>query len=96
MSEIMEVFWRTLLAFVLFIGIARLLGKQTMSYLTLNHFIAAATLGSITGNLAFNLNIKTWHAVFAMLTFLLPPYWSWSLRSKAEKPAAGYQENLPY
>ncbi|MDM5336061.1 DUF421 domain-containing protein [Fictibacillus enclensis] len=71
MSEIMEVFWRTLLAFILFIGIARLLGKQTMSYLTLNQFIAAATLGSITGNLAFNLNIKTWHAVFAMLTFFV-------------------------
>ncbi|WP_062240268.1 DUF421 domain-containing protein [Fictibacillus sp. FJAT-27399] len=71
MSELMEVFLRTLLAFALFIAIARLLGKQTLSYLTLNHFIAAATLGSITANLAFNLNIETWHTVLAMITFFV-------------------------
>lgn len=85
MSELMEVFWRTLLAFGLFIVIARLLGKQTLSYLTLNHFIAAATLGSITANLAFNLNIKTGHAVLAMVTFFLTSIFILLLTVKSRK-----------
>lgn len=54
MSEYPEVIVRTALSFsILFIG-ARILGKQTISQMTLFDFIAAISLGAITANLSFN------------------------------------------
>ncbi|SLB99962.1 Uncharacterised protein [Mycobacteroides abscessus subsp. massiliense] len=55
MSEYPEVIVRTALSFsILFIG-ARILGKQTISQMTLFDFIAAISLGAITANLSFSL-----------------------------------------
>jgi len=69
MNEIMEVLLRTLVAFVLIMIIARVLGKQTISQMTYHDFVAAITLGAMTGNLAFNTKLNYWHLIVSLLLF---------------------------
>ncbi|SEB22284.1 DUF421 domain-containing protein [Bacillus nitratireducens] len=67
MSEHIEIILRTLLSFsILFIG-AKILGKQIIAEMNTFDFIGAISIGSIIANLAFNLNVKTHHAVIAFL-----------------------------
>jgi len=49
--------------------IARILGKHTITRLTYHDFVASITLGAITGNIAFNTNMKSWHLVAALVFF---------------------------
>ncbi len=70
MSEYPEVIVRTALSFsILFIG-ARILGKQTISQMTLFDFIAAISLGAITANLSFNTKRR-------FIIMSLPTLFSW-------------------
>ncbi|MCC9021343.1 DUF421 domain-containing protein [Bacillus nakamurai] len=70
MSEYPEVIIRTALSFsILFIG-ARLLGKQTISQMTLFDFIAAISLGAITANLSFNTKLPIHYTVIAYTIFV--------------------------
>ncbi|EIT84021.1 hypothetical protein A374_17229 [Fictibacillus macauensis ZFHKF-1] len=85
MEEHLSIIWRSLLAFLLFMIIARMLGKQMLSFLTLNHFIAAATLGSITGNLAFNLDVGAMHTVTAMGVFFFTAIFTLWLTLKSRR-----------
>lgn len=69
--EVSEIILRSLIAFsVLFIG-ARILGKQTISQMTIFDFIAAITLGGITANLASNEKIEVHHAIISFSTFVM-------------------------
>ncbi|WP_028392445.1 DUF421 domain-containing protein [Bacillus cihuensis] len=69
MSDFIEIIVRTIFAFFLFMVIVNFLGKQTLSRMTLHHFIATVTFGSITANLAFNLRNEAWQVTTAMITF---------------------------
>jgi uncharacterized membrane protein YcaP (DUF421 family) len=69
MNEIMDVLLRTLTAFVLIMIIARVLGKQTISQMTYHDFVAAITLGAITGNLAFNTKLNYWNIIASLFLF---------------------------
>lgn len=70
MSEYPEVIVRTALSFsILFIG-ARILGKQTISQMTLFDFIAAISLGAITANLSFNTKLPIHYHVIAYIIFV--------------------------
>jgi uncharacterized membrane protein YcaP (DUF421 family) len=69
MNEIMDVLLRTLAAFVLIMIIARVLGKQTISQMTYHDFVAAITLGAITGNLAFNTKLNHWNIIASLFLF---------------------------
>ncbi|MFS0907565.1 DUF421 domain-containing protein [Priestia aryabhattai] len=69
MIEISEVIIRTLIAFVLLISIAHLLGKQTIAQMTYHDFIASITIGSIAGNLTFNTSIRFSHFIMALIIF---------------------------
>jgi len=69
MVEIFEVIIRTLIAFVLLISIAHLLGKQAIAQMTYHDFIASITIGSIAGNLAFNTSIHFSHYIMALFIF---------------------------
>jgi uncharacterized membrane protein YcaP (DUF421 family) len=69
MYEIMHVLLRTLTAFVLVMIIARVLGKQTISQMTYHDFVAAITLGAITGNLAFNTKLNYWNIIASLFLF---------------------------
>lgn len=74
MSEYPEVIVRTALSFsILFIG-ARILGKQTISQMTLFDFIAAISLGAITANLSFNTKLP--------IHFTVSAYFLWSSLSR--------------
>lgn len=65
-----EVILRSITAFsILLIG-ARILGKQTISQMTLFDFIAAISIGSITANLAFNTNIRIPYLILAFIIFI--------------------------
>jgi uncharacterized membrane protein YcaP (DUF421 family) len=69
--EVSEIILRSFAAFtILFIG-ARILGKQTISQMTIFDFIAAITLGGITANLASNTKIAVHHPVISFSTFVL-------------------------
>ncbi|WP_404350401.1 DUF421 domain-containing protein [Sutcliffiella horikoshii] len=71
MSEHLEVVIRSILAFsILLIG-TRILGKQTISQMTLFDFIAGISLGAITANLAFNLTIDIHHFLISFFIFIL-------------------------
>ncbi|MDY0941681.1 MULTISPECIES: DUF421 domain-containing protein [Priestia] len=69
MVETFEVIIRTLIAFVLLISIAHLLGKQTIAQMTYHDFIASITIGSIAGNLTFNTSIRFSHFMIALIIF---------------------------
>lgn len=69
MSDILEVILRTIGGFLIFMVIARMLGKQTISQMTLHDFIAAICLGGIIANLTFNLKIEYKHILIAFLIF---------------------------
>ncbi|MGG1658122.1 DUF421 domain-containing protein [Brevibacillus sp. NRS-1366] len=69
MELIMETVGRALLAFAIMMIITRFLGKQTIAQMTYHDFVAAITLGALTANIAFNLQIKLWQLIAAILTF---------------------------
>jgi uncharacterized membrane protein YcaP (DUF421 family) len=48
-----------IIAFASLFAAARILGKQTVSRMTIFNLIAVVTLGSVTANLAFAIEIET-------------------------------------
>ncbi|WP_318508803.1 DUF421 domain-containing protein [Bacillus sp. T3] len=69
MNETLQIIIRTIIAFFLIMIIARKLGKQTISQMTYHDFVAAITLGSLTANLAFNINLKSWQITASLITY---------------------------
>ncbi|QRG69065.1 YetF domain-containing protein [Brevibacillus choshinensis] len=74
MEHIVELVGRALLAFLIMMVIARLLGKQTIAQMTYHDFVAAITLGALTANLAFNVQMKIGHMITVLLTFTVIAY----------------------
>jgi uncharacterized membrane protein YcaP (DUF421 family) len=62
-----EIILRTLTAFVLLWVFVHMLGKQTIFQKAYHLFIATITMGTIAGNLAFNINIKVRYFILAFL-----------------------------
>ncbi|WP_047153156.1 DUF421 domain-containing protein [Aneurinibacillus tyrosinisolvens] len=69
MTDTIEIVIRTFTSFALFIIIMHILGKQLVGQITYHYFIAAITLGSIAGNMAFNIKIKFLYFIISMLLF---------------------------
>ncbi|BBI34222.1 DUF421 domain-containing protein [Cohnella abietis] len=69
MNISLEIVLRTLISFILVLTIAKILGKHTLAQMTYYDFVSSITLGSITGNLAFNYALKTTQLTIALLTF---------------------------
>lgn len=67
MPGIVEIIIRTIVAFVLLWSFTFLLGKQTINQKTYHGFIASVTLGTIAGNMAFNIKIKSLYFVISLL-----------------------------
>lgn len=85
MSEHVEVVIRSILAFsILLIG-TRILGKQTISQMTLFDFIAGISLGAITANLAFNLTIDIHHFLISYFIFVLIIFFTAYISMKSRK-----------
>lgn len=92
MPQYIEIIFRTLAAFFVLMIIARTLGKQTIAQMTFFDFAAAITVGSIAGALAFNMSVKFFDPLLALVLFagvtFLTQYISLKSR-KARKLLAG-------
>ncbi|MFG6495051.1 DUF421 domain-containing protein [Fictibacillus sp. UD] len=92
MNTYIDVVVRTIVAFIALYVAARVLGKHTVSRMTIFDFIAVVTLGSVTANLSFALEIKARYIFFSLFIFVVLIYLSafLSLKSKrARKFVAG-------
>ncbi|SDN37473.1 DUF421 domain-containing protein [Bacillus sp. OK048] len=67
MSGSVEIIIRTLTAFIFLWVFVQLLGKQTIAQRTYHLYIASITMGTIAGNLAFNIKIKFLYFIIAMI-----------------------------
>ncbi|MFE4145254.1 DUF421 domain-containing protein [Peribacillus sp. YIM B13472] len=70
MPEHIEVILRSITSFSLLLIGARILGKQTISQMTMFDFVAAISLGAISANLAFNTTIKVHHTIIAFTIYI--------------------------
>lgn len=70
MPEHIEVILRSITSFSLLLIGARILGKQTISQMTMFDFVAAISLGAISANLAFNTTIKVHHTIIAFTIYV--------------------------
>ncbi len=92
LNPYVDVIIRSIIAFFSIFFAARILGKQTVSRMTIFDFIAVVTLGSVTANLAFALEVKARYIFLVFFIFVLLIYLSafLSLKSKrARKYVAG-------
>lgn len=71
MTEAVEIIVRVFVAFIVTLIITRLIGKQMIAQLTYHDFVAAITIGSIAGNLAFNIKIKFVYFLLSLGLFSL-------------------------
>ena len=71
MPEHIEVILRSITSFSLLLIGARILGKQTISQMTMFDFVAAISLGAISANLAFNTSIKAHHTIISFAIYIV-------------------------
>ncbi len=74
MSESLEVVWRSIASFGLLLIGTRILGKQTISQMTIFDFVATISSGAIAANLAFNTSIKAHHIIIALVIYVIIIY----------------------
>ncbi|WHY98860.1 DUF421 domain-containing protein [Peribacillus simplex] len=67
MSDAVEIIFRTFTSFILLWVFVHLLGKQTIAQRTYHLYIASITMGTIAGNLAFNIKIKFLYFIIAII-----------------------------
>lgn len=75
---VLDVVLRSILAFGFMMIITRTLGKTTISQMTFHDFVASITLGSMTANLAFNVQINQSIFLFPYSHSAELPISSWS------------------
>ncbi|MCM2979908.1 YdfS [Niallia circulans] len=71
MPEHIEVIIRSITSFGLLLIGARILGKQTISQMTIFDFVATISMGAISANLAFNTSIKVHHTIIAFSIYVI-------------------------
>nr|WP_102716377.1 DUF421 domain-containing protein [Paenibacillus castaneae] len=76
MLDYINIFCRTILAFIILIIISRILGKQTVSNMTFHDFATGITMGAIAGNLAFNTKFPVLYFIFSLAVFTAISYTS--------------------
>jgi uncharacterized membrane protein YcaP (DUF421 family) len=67
MLDSVEIIFRTFTSFILLWIFVQLLGKQTIAQRTYHLYIASITMGTIAGNLAFNIKIKFLYFIIAII-----------------------------
>ncbi|WP_433754213.1 DUF421 domain-containing protein [Paenibacillus amylolyticus] len=76
---------RSIFAFMLLLGIARILGKQTLSDMNFHEFVTAVIMGAIAANLAFNEKIEVTHLIISLIVFTGTSYLLSKLNLKSRK-----------
>lgn len=69
-----EIIIRTITAFILLWVFILLLGKQTIAQKTYHLYIASITMGTIAGNLTFNIKIKFLYFIIAIIVMATVAY----------------------
>jgi uncharacterized membrane protein YcaP (DUF421 family) len=85
LNPYVEVIMRSIIAFTSLFVAARILGKQTVSRMTIFDLIAVVTLGSVTANLAFAMEIETRYIFIVFTIFVFLIYLSAFISLKSEK-----------
>ncbi|MNO62093.1 hypothetical protein D3C76_527640 [compost metagenome] len=67
MQAHIDIVLRTLVAMIMLLLIAKILGKQTISSLTFLDFVTGIILGSLAANLAFNKDLKSSYMIVALI-----------------------------
>ncbi|MEK5439727.1 MULTISPECIES: DUF421 domain-containing protein [Paenibacillus] len=67
MQAHMDVVLRTVVAMIMLLVIAKILGKTTISNLTFHDFVTGIILGSLAANLAFNKDLKSSYMIVALI-----------------------------
>lgn len=70
MLEHFEIILRSFTSFGLLLVGTRILGKQTISQMTMFDFVATISLGAISANLAFNTSLKVSHTILAFVIYV--------------------------
>ncbi|WP_315936077.1 DUF421 domain-containing protein [Paenibacillus sp. ClWae2A] len=83
--EHLIIFIRSIFAFLLLLGIARILGKQTLSDMNFHEFVTAVIMGAIAANLAFNEKIEVTHLIISLIVFTGTSYLLSKLNLKSRK-----------
>lgn len=74
MYAYVEILIRTVLAILLLLFIAKVLGKQTISNMTFHDFVTGITLGAIAANLAFNEKLNLSHMILSLIVIAITSY----------------------
>ncbi|WP_445491272.1 DUF421 domain-containing protein [Niallia sp. 03133] len=85
MPEHYEVIIRSIIAFSLLLIGSRILGKQTISQMTIFDFIASISMGAIAANLAFNTSVKIHHIILAYSIFVIISLFTAFISMKSRK-----------
>ena len=67
MHAYVEILIRTVLAILMLLLIAKILGKQTISNMTFHDFVTGITVGAIAANLAFNEKLKWSYLILSLV-----------------------------
>lgn len=67
MQAHLDIVLRTVVAMIMLLLIAKILGKQTISNLTFHDFVTGIILGSLAANLAFNKDLKSSYMIVALI-----------------------------
>lgn len=67
MLDSVEIIFRTFTAFILLWIFIQILGKQTIAQRTYHLYIASITMGTIAGNLAFNIKVRFLYFIIAFI-----------------------------
>lgn len=73
-SHFLEIFMRTLIAFLWLLVMAHLIGRQIFAHSTYHLFVISSLLGTIAGNLAFNINIHLYYFLFSFFMMSVISY----------------------
>ena len=71
MPEYFEVVLRSIASFGLLLIGTRILGKQTISQMTIFDFVATISLGAIAANLSFNTTVKAYYPIIAIVIYII-------------------------
>ena len=74
MHAYVEILIRTVLAILMLLLIAKILGKQTISNMTFHDFVTGITLGAIAANLAFNEKLKWSYLILSLIVITITSF----------------------
>lgn len=85
MQDYIEITLRAMIAILILLLIAKILGKQTVSNLTFHDFVTGIILGSLAANLAFNKQLKSSYMIVALIVIAVTSYLLSLLAIKSRK-----------